>query len=98
MFQKVTISSLLLLDTDYTFITFSRSSKFFTHILKNLKSDPNSIDKIALLIYIQAVATWLSMPIKDAKKRGIGVCLASQEINSYIIDTYSVQSNHGRYI
>ncbi|XP_043521671.1 uncharacterized protein LOC122534771 [Frieseomelitta varia] len=72
------------------------NSKFFTQILRNLKSDPNSIDKTALLIYIQAVATWLSMPIKDAKKRGIGVCLASQEINSYIIDTYSVQSNHGR--
>lgn len=38
------------------------------------------------------------MPIKDAKKRGIKVCLVSEEINSYIINTYSVQSNHGRYV
>ncbi|CAD1477762.1 unnamed protein product, partial [Heterotrigona itama] len=73
-----------------------KNSKFFTQILKNLKSDPNSIKKTVLLIYIQAVAIWLSMPIKDAKRRGTGVCLASQEINSHIIDTYSVQSNHGR--
>ncbi|KAK1128821.1 hypothetical protein K0M31_019965 [Melipona bicolor] len=73
-----------------------KNSKFFIQILKNVKSDPNHIRKIALLIYIQAVAIWLNMPIKDAKKRGIGVCLASQEINSHIIDTYSVQSNHGR--
>ena len=89
---------MLLLLLDYTFIAFSRDSKFFIQILKNLKSDPNNIKKTALLVYIQAVAIWLNMPIKDAKKRGIEVCLASQEINSHIIDTYSVQSNHGRYI
>lgn len=63
-----------------------------------MKSDSDNFKKTALLIYIQAIATWLNMPIKDAKKRGIKVCLVSEEINSYIINTYSVQSNHGRYV
>ena len=74
-----------------------RKSKFFGRTLKLLKSDPDSVKKMALLLYIQAVVTWLNMPIKDAKKRGIQVCPFSHEVNSYIMDTYSVQSNHGRY-
>ncbi|XP_003399797.1 uncharacterized protein LOC100645462 [Bombus terrestris] len=72
------------------------NSKFFTRTLYHVKSDPDSLKKAALLIYVQSVAAWLNMPIKDAKKRGIEVCSASQEINSHIIDTYSVQSKHGR--
>ncbi|XP_043788236.1 uncharacterized protein LOC122712538 isoform X1 [Apis laboriosa] len=76
--------------------TLEENSKFFIRTLQYLKSDSDNLKKIALLIYIQAIATWLNMPIKDAKKRGIKVCLVSEEINSYIINTYSVQSNHGR--
>ncbi|PBC25428.1 uncharacterized protein LOC107993276 isoform X1 [Apis cerana] len=76
--------------------TLEENSKFFIRTLQYLKSDSDNFKKTALLIYIQAIATWLNMPIKDAKKRGIKVCLVSEEINSYIINTYSVQSNHGR--
>ncbi|XP_006572264.1 uncharacterized protein LOC551240 isoform X2 [Apis mellifera] len=76
--------------------TLEENSKFFIRTLQYLKSDSDNLKKTALLIYIQAIATWLNMPIKDAKKRGIKVCLVSEEINSYIINTYSVQSNHGR--
>ncbi|XP_003698360.1 uncharacterized protein LOC100870363 isoform X1 [Apis florea] len=76
--------------------TLEENSKFFIRTLQYLKSDSDNLQKTTLLIYIQAIATWLNMPIKDAKKRGIKVCLVSEEINSYIIDTYSVQSNHGR--
>ncbi|XP_076663204.1 uncharacterized protein LOC143366219 [Andrena cerasifolii] len=71
-------------------------TKFFSRTLKLVKSDPDSVKKMALLLYIQAVVTWLNMPIKDAKKRGIEVCPFSHEVNSYIMDTYSVQSSHGR--
>ncbi|XP_043667245.1 uncharacterized protein LOC122628737 isoform X3 [Vespula pensylvanica] len=71
-------------------------SKFFTHALRFLKSDPDNIKKVALLLYIEAVAKWLNMPIKDAKKRGINICPYSEEVNSYIIETYSIQSYSGR--
>lgn len=62
-----------------------------------MKFDSDNVKKTALLFYIQAVATWLNMPIRDAKKRGVEICAISQDINLYVIDTYSVQSNHGRY-
>ncbi|XP_076247779.1 DNA-directed RNA polymerase I subunit RPA49 [Calliopsis andreniformis] len=71
-------------------------TKFFNRTLKYLKSDPDNVKKTALLLYIEGVVTWLNMPMKDAKKRGIEVCSISQEVNSHIINTYSVQSTHGR--
>ncbi|XP_054002469.1 uncharacterized protein LOC128889115 [Hylaeus anthracinus] len=71
-------------------------SKFFSRILKNIRVDPDNVKKTSLLVYIQAVAAWLNMPMKDAKKRGVEVCPASEDVNSYIISTYSVQSTHGR--
>ncbi|KAL2720866.1 DNA-directed RNA polymerase I subunit RPA49-like [Vespula squamosa] len=71
-------------------------SKFFTHALRFLKSDPDNIKKVTLLLYIEAVAKWLNMPIKDAKKRGINICPYSEEVNSHIIETYSIQSYSGR--
>lgn len=66
--------------------------------MKYLWTDPDNIKKTALLIYIQAVVTWLNMPMKDAKKRGVQVCPDSEEVNSYIMDTYSIESTHGRYV
>lgn len=71
-------------------------TKFFNRTVKFLRTDPDNVKKAALLLYIQAVATWLNMPMKDAKKRGIEVCKISQEVNSHIIDMYSVQSATGR--
>lgn len=71
-------------------------SKFFRRVLKHIQSDPDNVKKAAILLYIQAVCDWLHMPIKDAKKRGIEICAASAEVNTYIIDTYSIQSAHGR--
>nr|XP_033332439.1 DNA-directed RNA polymerase I subunit rpa49-like isoform X1 [Megalopta genalis] len=71
-------------------------SKFFHRTIKFLHTDPDKTKKTALLLYIQAVASWLNMPMKDGKKRGIEVCEASQEVNSHILDTYSVQSTTGR--
>lgn len=78
------------------FYSIYSKSKFFTHALRFLKSDPDNIKKVALLLYIEAVAKWLNMPIKDAKKRGINICPYSEEVNSYIIETYSIQSYSGR--
>lgn len=83
-----------MLDNDST--SLEGKSEFFRKTFKYLKSDPDKVRKTALLVYIQAVSTWLNMPIKDAKKKHIDVCTASKEVNAYIIDTYSVQSNHGR--
>lgn len=97
-FEKLLSFFIILLYTNICIYCFFRNSKFFTRTLYHVKSDPDSLKKAALLIYVQSVAAWLNMPIKDAKKRGIEVCSASQEINSHIIDTYSVQSKHGRYV
>lgn len=72
--------------------------KFFIKTLKHLQSDPDSVKKTALLIYIQSVITWLNMPMKDARKRVIEVCTISHEVNSHIVDTYSVQSTTGRFV
>ncbi|XP_076753590.1 uncharacterized protein LOC143425032 [Xylocopa sonorina] len=77
-------------------ISIETNSKFITQTLRHLKSDPDNVTKVALLLYIHAVSVWLNMPIKDAKKRGIEVCAASDDVNLHIINTYSVQSNHGR--
>ncbi|XP_078050199.1 uncharacterized protein LOC144476819 [Augochlora pura] len=71
-------------------------SKFFQRTVKFLQTDPDKTKKAALLLYIQSVASWLNMPMKDGKKRGIEVCKASQEVNLHVIDAYSVQSANGR--
>lgn len=75
---------------------FEGKSKFFVRILKQLRFDPDNVKKTALLLYIQAVMTWLSMPIKDTRKRVIVVCPHSSIANNYIIDKYSIKSNNGR--
>lgn len=60
-----------------------------------MKSSEN-LEHIALLLYLDAVASWLNMPMKDAKKRMSNVCPYSKEINDYVIETYSMLSAQGR--
>ncbi|XP_017794820.1 PREDICTED: uncharacterized protein LOC108576358 [Habropoda laboriosa] len=76
--------------------TSEGKTTFFNQTLKYLKFEGDSVKKIALLLYVQGVASWMNTPYKDAKKRIIDVCPASEEINLYILDTYSVPSTHGR--
>lgn len=83
-----------ILDHDYS--EFEGKMKFFVRILKQLKSDPDNVKKTALLLYVQAVMTWLNLPIKETKKRCILVCPSSSVVNTHIIDTYSIQSLNGR--
>lgn len=71
-------------------------SKFFTHALRVLKSDPENVKKVAILLYIEAVAKWLNTPIREIKKRSLDVCPHSAEINSYITEMYSLPSSSGR--
>lgn len=73
-----------------------KKSQFFEQTLKRMQSDPDKVKKVAILLYIEGVCSWLNMPIKNAKKRGIEVCSESAEVNSHIIETYSVTSPHGR--
>ncbi|EFN84477.1 uncharacterized protein LOC105183234 [Harpegnathos saltator] len=70
--------------------------KFFTRILRTIQSDPDNVNKVAMLLYIEATSIWFAMPMKDAKKRDVVVCQASKEVNTHIIDTYSVLSASGR--
>nr|XP_012144540.1 PREDICTED: DNA-directed RNA polymerase I subunit rpa49-like isoform X2 [Megachile rotundata] len=75
---------------------FDGKTKFFVQILRQLQYDPDNVKKTALLLYVQAVMTWLNLPIRDTKKRNIVVCPSSSVVNTHIIDTYSIQSNSGR--
>ncbi|XP_012231582.2 uncharacterized protein Polr1E [Linepithema humile] len=71
-------------------------SKFFKRTLKSIQSDPDHMNKIALLLYIEMINAWFTMPLKEAKKRDVVVCSVSEEVNQHIIDTYSVSSANGR--
>ncbi|XP_014479544.1 PREDICTED: uncharacterized protein LOC106746914 [Dinoponera quadriceps] len=70
--------------------------KYFTRVLKSIQSDPDNVNKIALLLYIEAVNLWFATPLKDAKKRDVVVCQASEEVNAHVLNTYSVLSANGR--
>lgn len=72
------------------------TSKFYVHTMKHLKLESNNVKKMAILMYIEAICAWLRMPIKDGKRKKIEVCPGFPEISSYILDTYSVASAHGR--
>ncbi|XP_066581173.1 uncharacterized protein Polr1E [Prorops nasuta] len=71
-------------------------SQFFIKTIKFLKSDPDKIRKTAMLLYIDYTVNWLNVLIKDAKKRYVEVCPESTEINTHIIDSYSIMSISGR--
>ncbi|XP_012255265.2 uncharacterized protein LOC105685590 [Athalia rosae] len=71
-------------------------SKFFEKTLSKLKSKVCDLNEIAILLYMEAVVTWLSMPIKDAKKKGSDICPLSTDISNHVIQSYSVPSAHGR--
>ncbi|KAL6264944.1 hypothetical protein P5V15_005040 [Pogonomyrmex californicus] len=69
---------------------------FFKRTLKTIQSDPDNVNKVALLLYIEMVNVWFSMPLKNAKKRDVIICSVSEEVNQHIIDTYSIPSANGR--
>lgn len=71
-------------------------SKFFTCTLKTIQSDPDNINKISLLLYIEFINAWFAIPLAKVKKRSIVVCPISEEVNEYIVNTYSVPSANGR--
>lgn len=73
-----------------------RKGKFFKRTLRTIQSDPDNVNKVALLLYIEMVNAWFAMPMKNAKKRDVVICPVSEEVNRHIIDTYSILSTNGR--
>ncbi|XP_043463694.1 uncharacterized protein LOC122499416 [Leptopilina heterotoma] len=71
-------------------------SIFFKQTLEYLKTLSNFNKKLAVLLYIDAVTTWLKLPIKDAKKRGTEICSFSRKVNDFVMEKYSVNSVNGR--
>ncbi|KYN14092.1 PREDICTED: uncharacterized protein LOC108766111 [Trachymyrmex cornetzi] len=69
-------------------------AEFFKHTLRIMQSDPDKVNKVALLLYIEMINEWFA--IKFARKRDIVVCSISEEVNQHIIDTYSVSGPNGR--
>lgn len=73
-----------------------RKGQFFKRTLKTIQSDPDNMNKVALLLYIEMINAWFAMPMKNAKKRDVVICSVSEEVNQHIIDTYSISSANGR--
>lgn len=73
-----------------------RRGTFFKRTLKIIQSDPDNVNKIALLLYIEMINAWFAMPMKNAKKRDVVICPISEEVNQHIIDTYSISNANGR--
>ncbi|XP_015122477.1 uncharacterized protein LOC107044916 [Diachasma alloeum] len=73
-----------------------RTSEFYSRTLRAVKECPQTEKKIAILEFIYSVATWLNMPMKDAKKKSKDICPVSPEVSQYILETYSVNSTSGR--
>ncbi|XP_011867904.1 PREDICTED: uncharacterized protein LOC105562029 [Vollenhovia emeryi] len=69
---------------------------FFKRTLRSIQSEPDNVNKVALLLYVEMINAWFAMPMKNAKRRDVVVCPLSEEVNQYIIDTYSVSSANGR--
>ncbi|KYM76270.1 Pterin-4-alpha-carbinolamine dehydratase 2 [Atta colombica] len=69
-------------------------AEFFKHTLRIMQSDPDKVNKIALLLYIEMINEWFAMKI--TRKRDIVVCSISEEVNQHIIDMYSISGPNGR--
>ncbi|KYN40423.1 DNA-directed RNA polymerase I subunit RPA49 [Trachymyrmex septentrionalis] len=69
-------------------------AEFFKHTLKIMQSDPDRVNKIALLLYIEMINEWFAMKI--TRKRDIVICSISEEVNQHIIDMYSISGPNGR--
>ncbi|KAG5343629.1 RPA49 polymerase, partial [Acromyrmex charruanus] len=69
-------------------------AEFFKHTLKIMQSEPDKVNKIALLLYIEMINEWFAMRI--TRKRDIVICSISEEVNQHIIDMYSVSGPNGR--
>ncbi|XP_014238209.1 uncharacterized protein LOC106659940 [Trichogramma pretiosum] len=67
---------------------------FFMKTVEYVKTDPKSAFKIAMLLYIEAIANWLNKPVKSAKSKDFNVCEHSADVNSYVLQNYSI--NNGR--
>jgi len=63
--------------------------------MKSIESDPDSVNKMAILFYIEMIMTWFSMPLKDVKRRNTIICQVSEDVNQHIIDTYSIANVNG---
>ncbi|XP_031780208.1 uncharacterized protein LOC100117398 [Nasonia vitripennis] len=69
---------------------------FFVKTVETFKDDSDSKFKLAILLYIEAVINWLSIPIKSAKRNDLEICPHSADANAYIVETFSVVSAQGR--
>ena len=78
------------------FFSHFRKSKFFIQTFEYIKMHANPSKRIAVLLYIDAVLTWMKFPIKAVKKHGAEVCHFSMDVNEYIIEKYSVNAVNGR--
>ncbi|XP_008548111.1 uncharacterized protein LOC103571653 [Microplitis demolitor] len=73
----------------------NRKSRFYVDILKSLDRDTQKKKKMAILEFINGISKWLSMSVREAKRRSSEICVIP-EVSFYIIDTYSMISASGR--
>lgn len=61
-----------------------------------LKANSTRNEKIAILEFIYDMCEWLNLPFKTSKKQLNELCPVSPEINSFIIENYSMMGATGR--
>ena len=78
-----------------------RYSEFFWEALPNmLKLGDNQqvVEGVCGLLYAELLIKFLNVPIKKLQRQKCYICPFSEEINSKIMNTFTLQSQNGRYV
>ncbi|XP_074099984.1 uncharacterized protein LOC141528046 [Cotesia typhae] len=73
----------------------TRKAPFFASSLRRIDNDAKKKTKLAILEFINALSKWISINVREAKKRSSEIS-AIPEISDYVINTYSMLSANGR--
>lgn len=71
-----------------------RKPKYFEDTLAVLHTHSNYQEKVALLLYMEAISKWLSIPIKSYHSQYTKekICPLSKEVGNYVVENFSVAS------
>jgi hypothetical protein len=64
----------------------------------NLSDKQQVVEGVCGLLYAELIIKFLKIPIKNLHRRKYAICPFSEEINSKIMNTFTLQSPTGRYV
>jgi hypothetical protein len=56
------------------------------------------VEGVCGLLYAELIIKFLNIPIKNMHRQKYAICPFSEEINSKIMNTFTLQSPNGRYV